>query len=378
MPFPPAAFRCAANADVDVMPGAERLAALGWSETFAASFAPHGAAGLVPARVAVEHRSAYELYTAEGEAEAVLAGRLRHEARGRRGLPAVGDWVAVMPPSDPGPAKVEAVLPRASLFTRKAAGRERDEQIVAANVDIAFIVTSLNADLNLRRLERYLTLAWESGARPVIVLSKADRAEDTAAAVRDVATVAVGVPVHVTSAKTGEGVDGLLEHLTPHRTGALLGSSGVGKSTLINALVGFERQSTGPMRVGDEKGRHTTTRRELVLLPAGGLLIDTPGMRELQLGDAGHGLLSAFDDVESLAAQCAFGDCTHGPEPDCAVKAAVADGRLAADRLAAYHKLVRELTARTQWADKRAGAEAKQKVKAATRAFEKEVRRKRR
>lgn len=247
-----------------------------------------------------------------------------------------------------GAGTIEAVLPRSSVFTRLAAGSDRDIQIVAANVDIVFVVTSLNAELNLRRLERYLTLAWESGAAPVVILSKADRADGTAALLPEVESVAAGVPVHVTSAKTGEGVEALRAHLQPHRTGALLGSSGVGKSTLINFLLGYERQSTGKIREGDDKGRHTTTRRELVLLPGGGILIDTPGMRELQIADAGHGLLSAFDDIVALAAQCAFGDCTHGPEPDCAVKAAVLSGQLEAERLAAYHKLVSELRTRAQ------------------------------
>jgi ribosome biogenesis GTPase len=233
------------------------------------------------------------------------------------------------------------------------AGRERDEQIVAANIDVVFIVTSLNAELNPRRLERYLTLAWESGARPVVVLSKADCCADPVPLVEQAQTVALDVPVLLTSAKTGLGIEALRALLGNHQTGALLGSSGVGKSTLINALIGWERQDTGEIREADDRGRHTTTRRELVSVPGGGLLIDTPGMRELQLNEAGHGLLSAFDDIDALAAGCTFGDCRHGAEPGCAVQAALAEGRLAVERLASYHKLVSELAVRTSWGQKR-------------------------
>ena len=280
-------------------------------------------------------------------------------------------------PGGGGLATVEAVLPRASVFTRRAAGRDHREQIVAANVDVVLIVSSLNSEFSARRLERYLTLAWESGAQPVVVLSKADLSADPSALLREVESVAVGVPVQLTSARQPETLEALHALLQPNRTGALLGSSGVGKSTIINALVGHERQDTGEIRESDDRGRHTTTRRELVLLPGGGVLIDTPGMRELQLTEAGHGLLSAFDDIEALAEQCAFGDCTHGPEPDCAVKAAVAAGRLDPERLEHYHKLARELQHRSSWADKRAAAAEKQKVKVADRALQKRLKEKR-
>ena len=354
------------------------LAALGWNAAFERHFELHALQGLIPARIAVEHRNQYEVLAERGALTAALAGKLRHASVARRDRAAVGDWVAIIPPPADGVATIQAVLPRISVFTRKMSGRDQEEQIIAANVDVVFLVSSLNSELNLRRVERYLTLAWESGARPMIVLSKADLVEDAAPFVREVESVAAGVPVVLTSARTGVGIEKLREALGGDRTGAVLGSSGVGKSALINALAGFERQATGKIREGDDKGRHTTTRRELVCLPGGGLLIDTPGMRELALADAGHGLLSAFDDIESLAAACGFGDCSHTSEPGCAVRAAVAEGRLASERLASFEKLTRELATRSTWANKRQAAEQKQKTVVADRAFQKHARQKHR
>jgi ribosome biogenesis GTPase len=339
----------------DTAPG---LAELGWTEALARHFEPFAHEGLVAARIAVEHRTKYGVYTERGEAEAALTGKARHETAARSDRPAVGDWVAMTAAPPGGAGAIHAVLPRASAFTRKVAGHQHEEQVVAANIDVAFLVTSLNAELNPRRLERYLTLAWKSGARPVVVLTKADLAEDPAALVREVEAVAVGVAVLLTSAKTGLGIEALRGLLADHKTGTVLGSSGVGKSTLMNALVGWERQDTGKIREGDDRGRHTTTRRELVRMPGGGLLIDTPGMRELQLSEAGDGLLSAFDDIAELAGSCAFRDCGHGTEPDCAVKDAVAAGRLSAERLDSFHKLVRELEQRTGWGVKRTFGDA--------------------
>jgi ribosome biogenesis GTPase len=329
------------------------LVELGWTEVLARHFEPFAREGLVAARIAVEHRTKYGVYTESGEAEAALTGRARHETAARIDRPAVGDWVAMAAAPPGGAGAIHAVLPRASAFTRKVAGHQHEEQVVAANIDVAFLVTSLNAELNPRRLERYLTLAWKSGARPVVVLTKADLAVDPAALVREVEAVAVGVLVLLTSAKTGLGIEELRGLLADHKTGTVLGSSGVGKSTLMNALAGWERQDTGKIRVADDRGRHTTTRRELVRMPGGGLLIDTPGMRELQLNEAGDGLLSAFDDIAELAKGCAFRDCGHGSEPDCAVKDAVAAGRLSTERLESFHKLVRELQQRTGWGVKR-------------------------
>ncbi len=354
------------------------LTALGWNDALARHFELHALQGLVPARVAVEHRNQYELLAERGPLTAALAGKLRHAGAGRSDRPAVGDWVAIIPPPADGVATIQAVLPRLSVFTRKMSGRDQHEQIVAANVDVVFLVSSLNSELNLRRIERYLTLAWESGARPLIVLSKADLVDDAEPLVRAVEGVAAGVPVVLTSARTGLGIEVLRKALAGERTGAVLGSSGVGKSALINALLGFERQATGRVRERDDKGRHTTTRRELVRLPGGGLLIDTPGMRELALADAGHGLLAAFEDIEGLAAVCTFRDCRHGTEPGCAVRAAVADGRLAVERLESFEKLTRELEHRASWEDKRLAAEQNRKVKVIDRAFQKHVKHKRR
>jgi ribosome biogenesis GTPase len=353
-----------------------RLEELGWTDARAQQFVAHESGGLVPARVAVEHRSKYRVLTAMGEAEAVLSGKLRHQSEDRAQWPSVGDWVALLLPVQGSVGSIETVLPRTSVFTRKAAGRGHHEQVVAANADIVFLLTSANAEFNARRLERYLTLAWESGATPVIVITKADRGDDVAAIARAAGEVAPGIEVLVTSAKSGLGIEAVRAHLTGHRTGALLGSSGVGKSTLINALLDEERLATAAIRESDARGRHTTTWRELVLLPGGGILIDTPGMRELQLTDAGHGLLSAFDDIEELATGCGFGNCRHLEEPGCAVTAAVADGRLDPARYESYHKLARELQVRAAWENKRDAAEKRRKDAAADRALKQRLKQK--
>jgi len=308
----------------------------------------------------------------------VLAGKLRYTATERAALPAVGDWVAAAPRPE-GEATIHGLLPRRSCFTRTAAGRQGGAQVVAANIDVVFVVTSCNADFSPRRLERYLAVSYESGASPVVVLSKADlaapRNRDAFAA--NARAAAAGAPVVVTSAATGEGVEELRACLGERRTGALLGSSGVGKSTIINRLLGEERFATAAVRPYDDKGRHTTTRRELVRVPGGGLLIDTPGMRELQLHEGDEGLLVAFDDVLGLADACAFADCRHGPEPGCAVTVAVREGRLAEARLASYRKLAAELEYQHRKSDKRAEASAKQQTKVLTRALRARVRKKR-
>ena len=240
-------------------------------------------------------------------------------------------------------ALVHHVLPRSTAFIRRASGPRGGAQVEAANVDVALLVASLNSDLNLRRLERYLATTYESGAQPVVVLTKADLADDIEGAIAEVEGVAFGAPVLAISSKTGQGLDALMAHLPPGRTAVLLGSSGAGKSTLLNALAGEEKMDTGAIREADERGRHTTTHRELVMLPSGGLILDTPGMRELGLWDADAGVSATFADIEALAADCRFSDCTHGREPGCAVRAAIEAGDLDVDRLRSFEKLQAEL-----------------------------------
>lgn len=332
------------------------LTSYGWSPELQSDFDAHAAEGLVPGRVIVQHRGGYRLITETGEVDARAAGRLLKDPD-EAARPVAGDWVAAEPRTGPEPALIQRVLPRATAFIRKAAGRGGGAQVVAANVDVAFLVASLNADLSLRRLERYLALAYESGARPVIVLTKADLTERAAEHVAEVKAMAADAPVLAVSARTGLGLDALAAHLEPGRTAVLLGMSGAGKSTLVNALAGQERMATGEIRENDARGRHTTTHRELVLLPGGGLILDTPGMRELGLWDAEGGLSAAFPDIEALAAQCRFRDCRHQGEPGCAVRAAVEDGRLDRARLASYEKLQAELAFEHRREDPRAAAE---------------------
>jgi ribosome biogenesis GTPase / thiamine phosphate phosphatase len=319
------------------------LATLGWDDGWSAAFEPHRAAGLVPGRVAVPHRGAYDVLTAEGETRARLPGRARrdHDAAD---LPVVGDWVALESRAEAAP-DIRAVLPRRTKFSRRAAhdpGADvAREQVVAANVDVVFVVASLAEDVNLRVLERYLTLVWESGARPVILLTKADLAPDPESAVRELDSLG-DVAVHAVSIRTRLGLDTVRGYLEPGVTGALLGPSGVGKSTLVNTLVADDLLATGEV-ARDGSGRHTTTRRELILVPGGGLVVDNPGMRELHLWLADEGLEDAFEDIVELGARCRFTDCRHEGEPGCAVAEAIAAGTLDPERLASYRELEREL-----------------------------------
>jgi ribosome biogenesis GTPase len=336
---------------------------LGWNDFFAQAFAPHAAKGLLPGRVAIPHRGLCWIYTAAGEVEAATAGRIRRSAAGAGGLPAAGDWVALAPSSGEGRGRIEAVLPRATAFIRKVPGKANEEQVVAANADTVFVVTAAGRDLNLRRLERYLALAWESGAQPAVVVTKCDLDSDPARTDAALAEAAVGVPVHRASGKTREGLEAVRSYLAGGRTVALLGPSGVGKSTLINALLGVDRQKVAAVGAFG-KGRHTTTQRELILVPAGGLLLDTPGMREIQIWDAGAGIEETFADVEALAEGCRFGDCGHENEPDCAVRDAVGRGGLAPERLASYRKLSAEQRFRETKLDRAAQAETRRAQRA--------------
>lgn len=318
------------------------LARLGWDEGWAAAFAALDDPGLEPARIAAQHRGGY---TALGDVDAFLAllpGRLLRHARRTGERPAVGDWVGLRRLPEVGRASIEQVLPRRSKFSRRAAGESDAEQVVAANVDVVLIVNGLDVDLDVRALERYLATAHESGAAPVVVLTKADLVgpvEEAEAAVRQ---VAADVPVHAVSNRTGAGVEALRAYLAGDRTVALLGPSGVGKSSLVNRLLGEQRQLVGEVR-SDGSGRHTTTHRALIPVPGGGLVLDTPGMRELQLWEAEEGVEAAFADVESLAEECRFPDCGHESEPGCAVQAAIAAGALGTERLAGYLALRAEL-----------------------------------
>jgi ribosome biogenesis GTPase / thiamine phosphate phosphatase len=309
---------------------------LGWDEGWEASFADHRAAGLVPARVAIQHRGAYDLIAEAGETRASATTRLFKSDD----LPAVGDWVGL----DPATNLVEAVLERRTLISRKEVLHAAREQVLAANIDVAFLVQALPLDFNVRRLERYLAMAWESGAQPIVLLTKTDLVDDITPYLDDVETITLGsCPALAVSAKTGAGLDQLRPWLEPNRTAVLLGSSGVGKSTIVNALAGAELLATKEVREDDHRGRHTTSHRELIVLEAGGVILDTPGIRELQLWDAD--LEQTFADVDEIAANCRFSDCNHDQEPGCAIRAALDDGSLAAERWQSYVKLQRELFA---------------------------------
>src|ERR1051325_3446572 len=292
------------------------LAELGWNETFAAAYEPwRSKADIRPGRVAIEFNQIFRIYVDDGELDAVTAGRLKHRATSRAELPAVGDWVAVRKRASDDRGVILARLPRRSAFTRRAAGEPTGEQVVAANVDVVFIVMGLDGDYNLRRLERYLLMARESGASPAILLTKPDLCADLSAHIREVTSLAGDVVVHVVNARAGEGIEAIREHFAPGRTAALLGSSGVGKSTIINRLAGADIRRTQELREADSRGRHTTSHRELVMLPDGGVIIDTPGMRELQLWDASEAVRETFEDIEALATGCHFTDCRHRDEP---------------------------------------------------------------
>jgi ribosome biogenesis GTPase len=316
---------------------------------------------------------------------AVVSGRFRYDALTTADYPAVGDWVALdgapapAQPSDDA-AVIAAVLPRRGAIRRSAGdsnrlgnGRLVDEQVLAANVSVALLVAGLDGDLNLRRIERYLAVAWSSGVEPVVVLNKADVADDLTGRRVAVEAVAPGVPVVTVSALTGDHLEALGAHLRPGRTAVVLGSSGVGKSTLVNALLGEARQETRAVRDADSRGRHTTTHRELFALPGGALLIDTPGLRALEVSGAADGLAPAFEDVEAIATECRFSDCRHAGEPGCAVRAALADGRLTSDRFESHRKLERELARESRRGDPRAAADHRRQWKSIHKAVTKHM-----
>lgn len=318
-------------------------------------------------RVSVEFKGMYRLLTVYGELLAEVSGKYRHQAITREDYPAVGDWVVYRRLGDGDKAQIVHTLPRFSKFSRKTAGLETTEQILATNIDTVFLVNALNNDFNPRRIERYLVMAWESGANPVIVLSKADLCEDLEDKINEVEQVAFGVPIIAISSIMNEGIDLLAPYTATGKTVALLGSSGVGKSTLINVLFGEEVQKTKEVREQDDRGRHTTTHRELFILPNGGILIDTPGMREFQLWDSSSGLESGFQEIESLASDCQFRDCKHENEPNCAVRLAIEEGRITEGRNNSYKKLQKELAYMERKNNQRAMLEEKAKRKKAIR-----------
>jgi ribosome biogenesis GTPase len=328
---------------------------IGWDAFFADAFEQYAADNLIPARVSARHHGPCELMTERGRMGGIPAGKLSDDE-----LPAVGDWVAVRPLDGERKAVIEALLPRRTSFTRKEAWQRTVAQVVAANVDTVFVVTAFGFDLNPRRLERYLTAAWDSGSTPVVVVNKSDTATDPAAELLEIEPATMAVSVHAVSAVTGDGLEALDPYLQPGRTIALLGSSGVGKSTLVNRFAGREVLAVADTSAGG-RGRHTTSHRELVPLPSGAVLLDTPGMRELQLWAGEEVLDTTFSEISELAAQCKFSDCAHESEPGCAIRRALNDGTLSRERWDSYCKLQRELRALAIRKDVRLRSEERKK-----------------
>jgi ribosome biogenesis GTPase len=324
---------------------------------------------LAPARVCADHGAAYEVLAACGPLRADVSGRLAYLAAGPEDRPAVGDWVAIAPRPREGAATIHAVLPRRSAIVRKEAGRAARGQVLAANVDAALIIVSANLDFSPRRIERAIAIAREGGAAPIVVLSKSDLVGDPARLVAEARAVAPGVTVLALSALSGAGMDALAPHLAPRRTLVVLGSSGVGKSSLINRLLGRELLATREVRRGDDKGRHVTTHRQLVALPGGALVIDTPGLRELALFETEQGVAEAFPEVEALFGECRFGDCTHDGEPGCAIGAALDAGRLAPERWDGYRRLEREVRALHERRDPHGRRERRERMRRRSKAM---------
>ncbi len=319
------------------------LKKLGWDSFFEEHFTQYAEMGFCPGRIAAGHKTVYILYTEFGELSAGITGKIRYETSNRGDFPVVGDWVAIKPRLEERYATIHGTLPRKSSLLRKVPGRKTEEQLLAANIDTAFWVSSLNRIFNLRRIERFLIMVNESGARPAIILNKADLCSIVEKKVKEVESIAQGVPVHVTSAFKGWGLEELTRYIQDGRTVVFLGLSGVGKSTILNKLVGKDIQKVEEIRAHDDRGRHTTAARFLVHLPQGGYAIDTPGIRELQLWDTTDRVHETFEDIEEIAQHCRFNDCRHETEPFCAVNKAVKDGFISLERLKNYKKMLEEL-----------------------------------
>jgi len=345
------------------LPDTPGLEELGFSPRWQALFEPYAAAGLLAARVIRSDRGSALIVTSAGVVRAKLSARNLRSASGPAERPAVGDWVAVLTSDDLDVLLIEAVLERASAITRGDPGKSADIQVLAANIDTVFVIHPIAEPPNLRRIERELSLAWDSGATPVVVLTKEDLSADPDAARAAVESVASGADVLVMNALAGEGVQPLLAYISGHRTAVLVGPSGAGKSTLINVLLGEQRQATCEVRVSDGRGRHTTVTRELIQMPDGGMLIDTPGLRSLGLTGSEEGIASAFPDIGQVARSCRFRDCVHTEEPGCAVRSAVESGALQSARLASYHKLIREAQVAAMKTDARLRADEGRKGK---------------
>jgi ribosome biogenesis GTPase / thiamine phosphate phosphatase len=335
----------------------------GWNSSWNEYFCQYADQGFQPARICAEHKNSYRLLTGDGEMGGEIAGKLHYHASGKSDYPAVGDWVAVTNQSNSGIAIIHAVLPRKSSFSRKMAGNTTEDQIVAANFDTVFIIMSLNKDFNLHKLERYTVLAWDSGASPVIILSKADLCDEVAEKIAMAEASAPGVQIYAISSCNGVGIDQIRQFFQPGRTVAILGSSGVGKSTLVNLIAGAEVVKTQAIREDDDRGRHTTTHRQLVCLPGGAMVIDTPGMREIGMSDVSDGFSNAFFDIEELGQGCRFKDCSHNCEPGCAVLLAIEKGKLSRDRFEGYMKLQKETAYMDAKQNERLRLEQKQKMK---------------